>query len=78
MLEKEVADIRAAAGDDLLEATFMELLLRVRADEEAIIEADAYAFFRILAAICPDESRAFLRGMQIALKEIIKERYENG
>lgn len=78
-LEKRVKDIRAALKDDLLGATYMELMLRLGAEEPDWIEACTYAFFMELNGLNSDAAKAFAAGMTVAVTEIIdKEEGRNG
>lgn len=76
-LERRVKVYREKMGDDLLGATFFELLLRLDETDPRWIEANTYAFYMQLSAVNPKAEKAFNQGLVAALREI-KRRVKNG
>ena len=76
-LEKRVRDVRASLRDDYLGATFMELFLRLQAEELEWVTDCTFAFFTELYNTNKDASLAFVLGITAAM-ERLSEEMENG
>ena len=76
-LEKRVADIREECGNDLLMATFLELLLRTVDATPEETRVDTYAFFKELSGISRSAALAFSQGLNRAIEEVLGIRREN-
>ena len=76
-LQKRVKAYREAMGSDYLGATFMELFLRLQAEELEWVTDCTFAFFTELYNANRDASLAFVLGIAAAM-ERISEEMENG
>ena len=76
-LEKRVARARKLFGDDLLGATFAELIIRMSEENFILVAATACAFYEDLSRGSRDTALAFLTGVSAAAHKI-KEDMKHG